>query len=113
MYFFIYIIINILIFILMLSILTLIHNMTNKNKEKNTNFECGFNNLSSSNNPFSIKFFKIILIFLLFDIEIIIMLPMPLFEYHEILSFMILMLILIIITFGLLFEWYEGSLNWV
>uniref|UniRef100_UPI0030FF2F42 NADH dehydrogenase subunit 3 n=1 Tax=Neoseiulus chebalingensis TaxID=3061192 RepID=UPI0030FF2F42 len=84
-----------------------------KNKEKMFSFECGFNPFFAPRNPFSIQFFKILMIFLLFDMEIIIILPLPLFFYfsmNNLIYFMIMMTMLII---GLFIEWSEGALNWL
>nr|QWK41507.1 NADH dehydrogenase subunit 3 [Fopius arisanus] len=83
-------------------------------REKNSSFECGFDSLSSSRLPFSIHFYLIGILFLVFDIEVIFLFPinylfytMNFFEWMY-LSFMILM----ILYLGLEFEKLEGSLKW-
>ncbi|WP_369409851.1 NADH-quinone oxidoreductase subunit A [Wolbachia endosymbiont of Corcyra cephalonica] len=72
--------------------------------EKNSRFECGFNPLTSPRNPFSIHFFKILLIFILFDAEIILILPLPLFQYYSSQTAIIYLLIILTIIAGLIFE---------
>nr|BCZ16567.1 NADH dehydrogenase subunit 3 [Chironomus yoshimatsui] len=83
-------------------------------REKLSPFECGFNPMNSSRLPFSIRFFLIAIIFLIFDVEIALILPMILtLKSSSLLIWtytnFIFILILII---GLFHEWNQGSLNW-
>nr|AUT77306.1 NADH dehydrogenase subunit 3 [Polyrhachis dives] len=84
-----------------------------KNREKTSPFECGFDPLSKSRMPFSIQFFLISLIFLIFDIEIILLLPLPyLFLYFNKMSLLMSFFFLIILILGLLIEYLEQSIDW-
>nr|QYC94844.1 NADH dehydrogenase subunit 3 [Amblyseius tsugawai] len=86
---------------------------SNQNKEKLNSFECGFNPMMSPRSSFSLQFFKVLMIFMLFDMEILIVLPCPIFKMMNFNSFLIIILIMVIIIFGLIFEWKEGSLQWL
>nr|YP_010952924.1 NADH dehydrogenase subunit 3 [Empoascanara plamka]WMQ52367.1 NADH dehydrogenase subunit 3 [Empoascanara plamka] len=82
--------------------------------QKSSPFECGFNPMTRKRLPFSIHFFLIAVIFLIFDIEIIIILPMILTLKSSQLTTWLLtstMFILILIL-GLYHEWMNGMLNW-
>nr|YP_010535629.1 NADH dehydrogenase subunit 3 [Alectorobius peropteryx]UYB78502.1 NADH dehydrogenase subunit 3 [Alectorobius peropteryx]UYB78515.1 NADH dehydrogenase subunit 3 [Alectorobius peropteryx] len=83
-------------------------------KEKNSPFECGFDPFSLTRQPFSIRFFMITIIFLIFDIEIIILLPLPLLNdtiTHP--MFWKIFMIISMISLGLMYEWKNGMLQWL
>nr|YP_004021858.1 NADH dehydrogenase subunit 3 [Ramulus irregulariterdentatus]BAJ24484.1 NADH dehydrogenase subunit 3 [Ramulus irregulariterdentatus] len=84
-------------------------------REKNSPFECGFDPKSSPRMPFSLKFFLIAVIFLIFDIEIALMLPMmPTMMMSDMMQWMMTTTIFIMILVGGLYhEWNQGALNWV
>jgi NADH-ubiquinone oxidoreductase chain 3 len=77
-------------------------------------FECGFERFSTSRLPFSLKFFLVVMVFLVFDIEIVILLPYCLMLTHlnSINVLLGLGISLFILLFGLLLEWYQGSFEW-
>nr|YP_010363427.1 NADH dehydrogenase subunit 3 [Atkinsoniella yunnanana]UNZ12528.1 NADH dehydrogenase subunit 3 [Atkinsoniella yunnanana] len=82
--------------------------------QKSTPFECGFNPMSYKRLPFSIHFFLIAVIFLIFDIEIIIIIPMIFTMKSSMLMYWLLTstLFVLILILGLFHEWYNGMLNW-
>nr|UZT67595.1 NADH dehydrogenase subunit 3 [Saphonecrus sp. ZJUH 20220015] len=111
------ILINILIIMLSFILLYLNFFLSKKKfkyRNKLTSFECGFDNISFMRLPFSINFFMISLIFLIFDIEISLIFPMikiMKMKFFKIKMFFIMITILLII--GLYYEWKEGSLKWL
>nr|QWC53820.1 NADH dehydrogenase subunit 3 [Concaveplana rufolineata] len=82
--------------------------------EKSSPFECGFNPISYKRLPFSIHFFLIAVIFLVFDIEVIIIIPSILtMKFSVVQSWLItLILFIIILMLGLAHEWKNGMLKW-
>lgn len=93
---------------------TLLSKKTSLDREKISPFECGFNPLNHSRIPFSIRFFLIAIIFLIFDVEIALILPLTLiFKFCNIISWTIrLFIFLVILLLGLFHEWNQGILNW-
>nr|AXS66439.1 NADH dehydrogenase subunit 3 [Elateroidea sp. 5 KM-2017] len=84
-----------------------------ENREKMSPFECGFDPKTSARMPFSIHFFLIAILFIIFDIEITLILPFIKNELTKILNLSTaLFLILLIMMMGLLHEWNQGALNW-
>nr|AKM70032.1 NADH dehydrogenase subunit 3 [Periphyllus koelreuteriae] len=84
------------------------------NFNKSAPFECGFDPFNKSRIPFSLNFYLIAIIFLIFDIEISIILPMILnFNISNMLFYntMFIMFFLFMIM-TIFYEWKFGSLNW-
>nr|YP_008080463.1 NADH dehydrogenase subunit 3 [Melanitis leda]YP_009045357.1 NADH dehydrogenase subunit 3 [Melanitis phedima]AEH05132.1 NADH dehydrogenase subunit 3 [Melanitis leda]AHA03708.1 NADH dehydrogenase subunit 3 [Melanitis phedima] len=83
-------------------------------REKCSPFECGFDPKSLPRISFSLHFFLITVIFLIFDIEIALILPMIIsfkmvnfITWWKISSFFIIVLLI-----GLYHEWNQNMLNW-
>nr|YP_009710893.1 NADH dehydrogenase subunit 3 [Ptilonyssus chloris]QGA47496.1 NADH dehydrogenase subunit 3 [Ptilonyssus chloris] len=81
-------------------------------KNKLTLFECGFDMMSNTRIPFSIHFFKICLIFIIFDIEVIMILPIPMMNYSNWMYMWIMYMMIIIFILSLLIEWQQNALSW-
>nr|QPT74078.1 NADH dehydrogenase subunit 3 [Micadina brachyptera] len=99
---------------LMMLLNMILSKKTIMDREKSSPFECGFDPKSSSRIPFSLKFFLIAVIFLIFDIEIALLLPtMPTMMLSNMNQWMMtsIIFIMILIT-GLYHEWNQGALNW-
>nr|AGN71668.1 NADH dehydrogenase subunit 3 [Acipenser schrenckii] len=86
----------------------------NPDSEKLSPYECGFDPLGSARLPFSLRFFLVAILFLLFDLEIALLLPLPWGD--QLASPAIALLwattILILLTLGLIYEWTQGGLEW-
>uniref|UniRef100_UPI0030E3432A NADH dehydrogenase subunit 3 n=1 Tax=Taeniothrips eucharii TaxID=1818613 RepID=UPI0030E3432A len=99
---------------MLLSVAKMLSKKSENKKEKLTPFECGYNFFQSARTTFSMKFFLIAIIFIIFDVEIVMILPL-------ILSLKTLKLILwstssltfmLILILGVMVEWKEKTFNW-
>nr|YP_010526927.1 NADH dehydrogenase subunit 3 [Phyllosphingia dissimilis]UXR12251.1 NADH dehydrogenase subunit 3 [Phyllosphingia dissimilis] len=83
-------------------------------REKCSPFECGFDPKSSARIPFSLHFFLITVIFLIFDVEIALIFPIIfMFKMTNIFILMkISFFFIIILLMGLYHEWNQNMLNW-
>nr|YP_007624300.1 NADH dehydrogenase subunit 3 [Balearica pavonina]ACN53586.1 NADH dehydrogenase subunit 3 [Balearica pavonina] len=87
---------------------------TNPDSEKLSPYECGFDPLGSARLPFSIRFFLVAILFLLFDLEIALLLPLPwaIQLQSPTTTLTWTSIILLLLTLGLIYEWMQGGLEW-
>lgn len=85
-----------------------------KEQEKHSPFECGFIPWENSRQTFSIQFFLIALIFLIFDVELILIFPYIITAMHciPLISLLSLSVFLLVLTAGFVFEWLTNQLSW-
>nr|UCP07194.1 NADH dehydrogenase subunit 3 [Cyamus boopis] len=86
-----------------------------KEREKMTPFECGFAPLKKSRSPFSMRFFMITLIFLIFDMEVSLVLPMGVLmeTTSQFVWVSTVLIVIFVLVAGLFHEWKNGALSWV
>nr|YP_009341844.1 NADH dehydrogenase subunit 3 [Mindarus keteleerifoliae]AKM70085.1 NADH dehydrogenase subunit 3 [Mindarus keteleerifoliae] len=104
-----------MIIMMMLMLIMMLINMKMKfNFNKSAPFECGFDPFNKSRIPFSLNFYLIAIIFLIFDIEISIILPMILnFKISNMMYFnMMFIFFFMFMILTIFYEWKFGSLNW-
>ena len=87
-----------------------------RNKTKDSPYECGVITESKSHPRFSVKFYVIAMLFIVFDIEAIFLVPWALI-YREFLQASIPILIPImvfigVLVLGLIYELKKGALQW-
>nr|YP_009743920.1 NADH dehydrogenase subunit 3 [Protambulyx astygonus]QIE12694.1 NADH dehydrogenase subunit 3 [Protambulyx astygonus] len=107
------------ILILMISNIMMLMSFTLSKKstmdrEKCSPFECGFDPKSSARIPFSLHFFLITVIFIIFDIEIALIFPiiLSLKITNILINMKISFFFISILLMGLYHEWNQNMLNW-
>jgi len=84
-------------------------------REEISSFECGFEHHNLSRVPFSLRYFFLTIIFLLFDLEIVLIMFLPsiLFTTSYVYAVGVLSFFIIILFLSLVYEWNDGTLEWV
>nr|APX40713.1 NADH dehydrogenase subunit 3 [Cryptocephalus bipunctatus] len=108
------IILIMIILMIMVSLLNSISKKSFSDREKSSPFECGFDPKTSARLPFSLQFFLIAIIFLIFDVEIALLIPLiKSLTSSSLVSFsMTSTFFIVILVLGLIHEWKQGALNW-
>nr|YP_009434317.1 NADH dehydrogenase subunit 3 [Laticauda laticaudata]ASZ83515.1 NADH dehydrogenase subunit 3 [Laticauda laticaudata] len=77
-------------------------------------YECGFDPVGDARTPISIQFFLVAILFILFDLEIVLLLPIPWSTNTNppTATMFLTITLLTILTAGLLYEWLQGGLEW-
>lgn len=111
---------SITIFFIVVSILTLLFLVLNflfaphnPYQEKYSIFECGFHSFLGQNRmQFGIKFFIVSILYLIFDIEILVMYPFAIsMNMNNIYGLSIVLIFILIITAGFVFELGKNALK--
>jgi len=106
-----------LVFIPLLAIILLVLNLIfaphNSYQEKDSPFECGFHSFIFQNRKeFSISFFIFALLFLLFDLEILLVFPYVVSAYvNGVYGLMLMLIFFLVLTLGFAFELGKGALK--
>lgn len=82
-------------------------------KEKLMTYECGENALGSPWVKFNIRFYVVALIFLIFDVEVVLLFPWALtYQSYGIGGFLVGIIFLLVLGLGMAYEWRKGDLEW-
>nr|YP_009488359.1 NADH dehydrogenase subunit 3 [Metasalis populi]AWD31618.1 NADH dehydrogenase subunit 3 [Metasalis populi] len=106
---------TLVISMLMIMLNQVINKKMTMERNKMSPFECGFDPKSSSRIPFSTQFFLIGILFLIFDVEMVMVLPMiiTLKTSNLIMWFISSTTLILILIIGLYYEWKNGVIQWI
>ena len=89
-----------------------------RNRVKDTPYECGINPTGSARERFSVKFYLVAMVFILFDIEAIFLYPWVV-VYRELnlsggqfFGFIEMLLFIVLVLAGFFYIWKKGVLDW-
>lgn len=82
-------------------------------KEKLLTYECGENAEGSPWVKFNIRFYVVALIFLIFDVEVVLLIPWAMvYKQFGIAGFLVGAVFLFLLGLGMAYEWRKGDLEW-
>ena len=83
-------------------------------REKSSAYECGLDPNKSARIPLSLRFFLLAVIFLVLDVEIALIMAVPIrLKVGLEATVVARRIFMVILILGLVHEWREGSLNWI
>ena len=81
--------------------------------EKVSAYECGFNPFGDSRGTFDVRFYLVAILFIIFDLEVAFLFPWALtLGEITLFGFWTMVLFLLILTVGFIYEWKKGALEW-
>lgn len=76
-------------------------------------YECGFSPFSDTRHPFEVRFFLVGILFIIFDLEISFLFPWSVVLHNiDTFGYWTMIIFLVVLTFGLIYEWVKGGLEW-
>ncbi len=81
--------------------------------EKLSAYECGFNAFDDARMKFDVRFYLVALLFIIFDLEVAFLFPWAVaFRDVGVFGFWSMMVFLLVLTIGFIYEWKKGALEW-
>jgi NADH-ubiquinone oxidoreductase chain 3 len=99
--------------VIVLLVLNLFFATSKPNEEKLSTFECGFSPVEQARQKFSVHFYLVGILFLVFDLEVLLLFPAAVSMYSiGQFGFWILIFFLVVLTAGFFYEYASGALNY-
>lgn len=81
--------------------------------EKASAYECGFDAFDDARLKFDVRFYLVAILFIIFDLEISYLFPWAMvLRQLGAFGFWMMMLFLLVLTIGFVYEWVKGALEW-
>ncbi|MDG1436469.1 MAG: NADH-quinone oxidoreductase subunit A [Rickettsiaceae bacterium] len=82
-------------------------------RDKLTSYECGFDAFGDARGQFDIRFYLVAILFIIFDLEVAFLIPWAInLKALGLFGFWSMMVFLLVLTFGFIYEWKKGALDW-
>ena len=94
-------------------VLNFLFSPKNPDPEKLSAYECGFEAFGDSRMEFDVRFYLVAILFIIFDLEIAFLFPWAISLGNlGPLGFWSMMIFLLVLTVGFIYEWKKGALDW-
>jgi len=81
--------------------------------EKLSPYECGFEAFEDARMKFDVRYYLVAILFIIFDLEIAFLFPWAVaLKEVGMVGFVAMMLFLVVLTVGFIYEWKKGALEW-
>jgi NADH-quinone oxidoreductase subunit A len=81
--------------------------------EKLSAYECGFEPFDDARARFDVRFYLVAILFIIFDLEVAFLFPWAIsLKGIGVFGFWSMMVFLIVLTIGFVYEWRKGALEW-
>lgn len=98
---------------LVLTVFPFILAPNNPDPEKLSPYECGFEVFDDARSRFDVRFYLVAILFIIFDLEVAFLFPWAMtFGEIGLFGFFSMMLFLLVLTIGFIYEWKQGALDW-
>jgi NADH-quinone oxidoreductase subunit A len=98
---------------ILLVLLSFLRGPRRPDREKLSSYECGFEAFSDARLKFDVRFYLVAILFIIFDLEIAFLFPWAVsLKDIGLFGFFSMLLFLIILTVGFIYEWRKGALEW-
>ena len=94
-------------------VLNFLFSPKNPDSQKLSAYECGFEAFGDSRMEFDVRFYLVAILFIIFDLEIAFLFPWAISLGNlGSLGFWSMMIFLLVLTIGFIYEWKKGALDW-
>ena len=81
--------------------------------EKLSPYECGFEAFDDARGRFDVRFYLVAILFIIFDLEVAFLFPWAItLGKIGLFGFWSMMIFLLVLTVGFIYEWKKGALEW-
>jgi NADH:ubiquinone oxidoreductase subunit 3 (subunit A) len=93
--------------------LSFVFSVQKPDPEKVSAYECGFDPFDDARTRFDVRFYLVAILFIIFDFEVTFLFPWAICLKHvSSFGFWTMMVFLLILTIGFIYEWKKGALDW-
>ena len=85
----------------------------NPDDQKLSPYECGFDAFEDTRSQFDVRFYLVAILFIIFDLEVAFLFPWAIsLSLIGLVGYFSMMIFLLILTVGFIYEWKKGALEW-